>query len=81
LRGPFIIPLGYNNFGTPLDAICGSYPEGYLTNPFRISLSPSWISLKHSIFDIFFKNPLSYLLGKTKTPSSSIGYPDSSITQ
>jgi hypothetical protein len=38
LTGPFITPLGYKKFGTPLDAICGSYPRGYLTNPFRILL-------------------------------------------
>jgi hypothetical protein len=33
-------PLGYKQFGTPLDAIFGSYPLGYLSNPFRISFSP-----------------------------------------
>ena len=30
LRGPFIIPLGYKNFRTPLDAIFGSYPMDFL---------------------------------------------------
>jgi hypothetical protein len=59
LRGPFIIPLGYKKFGTPLDAFCGSYPRGYiyLTNPLVIiAFSLLDISLKPVIFAIFFKS-------------------------
>jgi hypothetical protein len=33
-----------------LDAICGSNPGGYLTNPFRISLKlPSWRPLNSGV--------------------------------
>ena len=47
---PFITPLGYETFVTPLDAICGSNPGGYLTNPFRISLKlPSWRPLNSGV--------------------------------
>jgi hypothetical protein len=52
LRGLFIIPLGYKNFRTPLDAIFGSYPMDIFIPPLGYRF---WISLKHLIFAIYLK--------------------------
>ena len=40
LRGPFIIPLGYKHFRTPLDAIFGSYPMDIFIPPLGYRFYP-----------------------------------------
>ena len=80
LRGPFIIPLGYKKFRTPLDAIFGSYPMDIFIHPLGYRFTPLDIT-KTPNFCYFFENLLSYPLGKfkIKTPPPPIGYPDPSI--
>ena len=77
LRGP----LQLKRIETPLKALFGSHPIGYLTNPIMISFPPLLEITKTPNCCLFFENTITYPLGrfKVKTSSSLIGYPDSSI--